>query len=321
MAITKVYSPSAGATGPAGPTGPTGATGPTGPAGAAGLTWQGTWASTTAYVVNDAVSYSGSSYRRLVTGTTSTTPDVDTTNWAVLAAQGAQGAQGNTGAFGVTWKGTWGAAVAYAVRDAVLYSGTSYRRTVAGTTSTTPDQDSTNWTVMALGVNWRGTWASATAYALGDAVYYAGTSYRRLVAGTTSTTPDLDATNWQMLAQGLRLGTWTNITLSSGWSAYTSLGHSVPQWRREGDIIRLRGAFGKGGSTWTANGAPLTYDPAWGPIPVSSQTVTLSGGSTVMGRLSIWGSSSASSGIWELAVSGSTAWMPLDGVQLYWPAS
>jgi hypothetical protein len=52
------------------------------------LTWRGAWSAATAYAVNDAVSYLGSSYRRIVAGTTATAPTADTTNWAVLAAGG-----------------------------------------------------------------------------------------------------------------------------------------------------------------------------------------------------------------------------------------
>jgi hypothetical protein len=85
----------AGATGATGPAGATGATGTAGAIGPAGLTWRGTWSGLTAYAVNDAVLYNGSSYRRLLAGTTSApTPDVDVTNWALVASQGATGATG-----------------------------------------------------------------------------------------------------------------------------------------------------------------------------------------------------------------------------------
>ena len=70
-----------GTTGAAGPTGPTGATGTTGPTGAqgstgaagaagpAGLNWQGTWSGATAYALNNAVAYNGSSYIAIQAGT------------------------------------------------------------------------------------------------------------------------------------------------------------------------------------------------------------------------------------------------------------
>ena len=64
-----------GPTGPTGATGPTGSTGPAGPVGPAGLTWQGVWVSGTAYAVDDAVSYLGSSYFA-VAGSTGAEPDI-----------------------------------------------------------------------------------------------------------------------------------------------------------------------------------------------------------------------------------------------------
>ncbi len=56
--------------------------------GAKGLNAKGAWNETTAYVADDWVTYSGSSYYRKVSGTTATAPDVDTTNWGILAQKG-----------------------------------------------------------------------------------------------------------------------------------------------------------------------------------------------------------------------------------------
>jgi hypothetical protein len=92
-----------GATGAIGATGPQGATGPAGPIGPAGLNWQGVWSNSTAYVVDDAVGYGGASYFCINNvGPSVTTPNVDTLNWALLAAQGATGPQGPIGATGAT---------------------------------------------------------------------------------------------------------------------------------------------------------------------------------------------------------------------------
>lgn len=68
--------------------GNTGAQGNPGATGPAGLTWQGTWNPGTAYAVNDAVSFGGSAYRRLVAGTSATLPPTDPTNWAIIAQKG-----------------------------------------------------------------------------------------------------------------------------------------------------------------------------------------------------------------------------------------
>jgi hypothetical protein len=86
-----------GATGAQGPTGATGAQGPVGPVGPAGLDWKGTWISGTSYVADDAVGYSGASYFCTLATSGTTTPNLDTTHWALLASQGAVGPQGPTG--------------------------------------------------------------------------------------------------------------------------------------------------------------------------------------------------------------------------------
>ena len=92
------------------PAGPQGIQGPAGPIGPAGLNWQGAWAATTNYVMDDAVGYSGASYfciQGLTGNAGNTNPAADATHWALLAAQGAQGIQGPAGAQGV--KGDAGA--------------------------------------------------------------------------------------------------------------------------------------------------------------------------------------------------------------------
>jgi hypothetical protein len=91
-----------GPVGPQGIQGPAGPQGDLGPVGPAGLEWQGLWDTDTAYAEDDAVGYDGASWFCIlaVTGTGNDTPDVDTTHWALLAAQGAQGQPGATGAQG-----------------------------------------------------------------------------------------------------------------------------------------------------------------------------------------------------------------------------
>ena len=86
-----------GATGPQGVQGPAGPIGPVGPA---GLTWKGAWTSGTSYVADDAVGYDGASWFCILATSGTSNPSVDTTHWALLAAQGAQGPQGVQGPTG-----------------------------------------------------------------------------------------------------------------------------------------------------------------------------------------------------------------------------
>lgn len=83
-----------------GPQGVQGPAGPIGPVGPAGLNWQGAWASGTSYVADDAVGYAGASWFCILATSGTTTPNLDTTHWALLASQGAQGIQGVQGPTG-----------------------------------------------------------------------------------------------------------------------------------------------------------------------------------------------------------------------------
>jgi hypothetical protein len=89
----------AGPQGVQGPIGPQGVAGPVGPA---GLNWQSSWVSGTSYIADDAVGYGGASWFCILATSGTTTPDLDTTHWALLASQGAQGPAGATGAQGPT---------------------------------------------------------------------------------------------------------------------------------------------------------------------------------------------------------------------------
>jgi hypothetical protein len=92
---------SAASTGGQGIQGPAGPAGPPGPVGPAGLNWQGSWSASGVYVIDDAVGYGGASWFCIANvGPSAVTPDLDTANWALLAAQGATGPAGATGAQG-----------------------------------------------------------------------------------------------------------------------------------------------------------------------------------------------------------------------------
>jgi hypothetical protein len=137
--------------------------GPPGPVGPAGLTWSGTWMATQSYSLNYAVGYGSASWWCIsdVTGATSNTgPDVDTTHWALLAAQGSPGSQGGTGTqglqgpqgeIGLNWIGNWIVNV-YDVRDAVYYNGSSYVciASTVGTETLSPDTNTSCWDIISL---------------------------------------------------------------------------------------------------------------------------------------------------------------------------
>jgi hypothetical protein len=108
-----------GEAGSQGATGNTGLTGDQGETGATGgvMAWQGTWASTTTYAIDDAVEYNGSTYISLTNSNLNNTPDSSPVNWDLSASEGAQGDQGAsvTGAQGD--QGDQGASVTGAQGD------------------------------------------------------------------------------------------------------------------------------------------------------------------------------------------------------------
>ena len=231
-----------GATGATGAAGAPGATGATGATGARGLTWRGVWVGATAYAVDDAVTYLGSSYRRLVAGTTAGTPLADATNWEALAVKGDTGATGATGATGSTGS--------------------------AGATGP-------------AGLTHRGAWAAATAYAVNDAATYNGSTYRRLVAGTTATIPSSDPTNWELLAAGNTVSAmdgWHLVggsgepAFANGWVNYGA-GFNVAAFRKDPfGRVHLRGMIKNGTVGAAAFTLPAGYRPPVGELLDTNST-------------------------------------------------
>ena len=137
--------------------------GPPGPVGPTGLTWSGAWVATQSYPLNYAVGYASASWWCIspITGSPSNPgPDVDTTHWALLAAQGSPGSQGGTGSqglqgsqgpIGINWIGDWIINV-YDVRDAVYYNGSSYVciASTVGTETLSPDTNTACWDIISL---------------------------------------------------------------------------------------------------------------------------------------------------------------------------
>jgi hypothetical protein len=185
-----------GATGPAGPQGAAGPVGPPGPAGGSGggtgggtttivsLNYQGGYAATANYALDDVVSYQGSSYVSLIASNHGNTPALSQSQWGLLAAAGVgttgvAGAMGATGPMGLT--GPQGAA------------GPIGPTGIAGATGATGSP----------GLVYQGAYSAVTNYALGDVVLWQGASYTSLLGSNRGNTPSLSPAQWGVLtAQG-----------------------------------------------------------------------------------------------------------------------
>lgn len=177
--------------------------------------WQGTWQSQVNYTAFQGVIYNGTSYISLVNINQNNVPSSNPSFWAVLAEGGGQGPAGS-----FTFTGVWSSSVTYALNDIVSYLGSSYVVSGTPTLGVNPVTDSANWSLIAsvgaqgatgpqgpqgiigLGLSWKGTWSSVTAYHVNDIVALIGNSYIAVQANT-GVNPSTDTgTNWQVAARG-----------------------------------------------------------------------------------------------------------------------
>lgn len=198
-----------GPQGPAGSEGPAGPAGQTGPAGNAATITVGTTTTVPA-------------------GTPALVTNAGTANAALLnfaIPQGAGGLQGAQGPVGINNRGTWSASNSYSINDAVS-DGSSYWLAIAATSAntTTPNTScepsvvgcSSDWQLLASGINNRGVWSATNSYNLNDAVSDGGSFWLALVATSANTaTPNTScepsiagcSADWQLLASQGATGT------------------------------------------------------------------------------------------------------------------
>lgn len=107
------------------------------------FSYQGAWASGTAYVTNNIVSYTVLGLTMLYIATsnppTGTVP-TNTAYWRVLTIQGQPGPSGT----GLSYRQEWSASTSYSVNDAVSYSGAVWLATQASQNQT-PAEGSAYW--------------------------------------------------------------------------------------------------------------------------------------------------------------------------------
>jgi hypothetical protein len=288
-----------GETGPTGTQGIQGAQGLLGPVGPAGLNWRGAWTSETSYIADDAVGYNGASWFCKLATSGTITPDLDTTNWALLASQGAQGQAGLNGAAGAAGPtGAQGTAGQIGTQGPQGAQGIQGNQGIQGIQGIKGDQGNqgmqgnqgtqgpqgiqgpagVDGAVGPAGLEWRGPWALGTSYIADDAVGYNGASYFCILATSGSTPPNLDA-NWALLAsqgaQGVQgaqgIQGLTGAQGSSG--SLTPITASAPL---TGGTITTTGVIGISVATNLTDGyiTKETFATFNGKANVNSQTFT-----------------------------------------------
>jgi hypothetical protein len=204
--------------------------------------WRGTWNSSRAYAIGDAVYYNGTSYIAIAANTNSQPPSA---NWNTLASKGDAGTNGLPG---LNWCGAWSNATAYAVNDGVSYSGSSYICVTAHTNSAPP---SANWNLLsAKGVDGSGT---------GDVVGPAGATDGRVAV--------FDTTTGKLLREGPRL----ESALVAGPA--TSTANAVALFSGTGGKTLKDGAApGPAGNVLTSDGTNWTSAAPSGSLTIVKST-------------------------------------------------
>ena len=207
----------------------------------ASFNWTGTWLTTTKYKINDIVSYGGQTYVCNTTHTSQTYLEDDQSKWtsfnAGLKYQGSwsgtsthyavndvvkyggdlwicQTAHVSTSTFdgakfglfinGLQFESSWVGGTTYQLGDIVTYGGYTYICTQNHATTQIPSATgSLYWSVYTTGFNFRGDYASANSYKVGDVVRQGSYTYlaltdssvQTLTSGTTLASNDVSNPN------------------------------------------------------------------------------------------------------------------------------
>ena len=110
----------------------------------------GSWSNITTYHANEGVTYNGSYYGALRTGT-NFQPDLYPLYWKLYVAKGAKGDQGDQGAVGVNFRGTWSVTALYNQNDLVSYAGSAFVAFNSNTGHVPTEPNSIYWGLLVAG--------------------------------------------------------------------------------------------------------------------------------------------------------------------------
>ena len=177
--------------------------------------WKGGWASSTAYVKDDIVSYGGNAFvaEEAFTSNADFYVDIDAGRWTKIAG-------------GTEWKNTWTTGTYYKVDDLVKWGGAVYRCSIGHTAQQNLEDDISKWQIYATGQEWRNDWFPGSLYRLGDIVKIGGNTYICTTAHTADSVEFTnDISNWQTFIEG--------FNYRSEWS--TSTQYEI------GDVVKFGG--------------------------------------------------------------------------------
>jgi len=226
--------------------------------------WKGAWTTTTTYKVNDIVKYGGLVYLCNQAHTS-----------AATAASGLEADQAKWDLFseGIDWKGAWTTSTRYKVGDLVKYGGTTYvcnlGHTSAATAASGLEADQAKWDYFNQGIDYKGTWVTATRYKVNDIVKYGAGTWICVAQHTAAAVFATDVANWNQIVEGFEFeGDWLAGTIYQpgdvvryGGNSYiaktnhTAVGGQIPPtqtatWDLFAEGFRLQGDWTGGGQEY-----------------------------------------------------------------------
>jgi len=231
-----------------------------------GSEWKGDWSTATPYKIRDIVKYGANLYIS-TDGHTSASQfetDLGASKWELFAE-------------GIDWQGAWVTSTGYTIGDVVRYGGNTYIAVTTHTSGTfATDLGAARWQLWNPGIEYRGSWATATAYKVNDVVKSGGGLWITSQDHTSDATSfeNDQATYWSQFVKGFEFeGEWsgatsyqpgdivkyggnqyiaktthTNSTPTPGtdWDLFTEGFNFVSDWSgatayKVGDVVRLNG--------------------------------------------------------------------------------
>ena len=187
--------------------------------------WRSAWTGSTAYVIDDIVSFGGMTYVCVVNHTSvssqtawySTDLNIGTPRWQLYTP-------------GFDYLGAWTTTTFYSINDIVTFGATVYICTADHTSSANQTSfesvDINYWDVFTGGITNRGSWAISTFYKLDDIMKYGPNTYRCINEHTSSANQNLfystDLANWSLFLEG--------VTFRNDWTGTT--------WYRLNEVVR-----------------------------------------------------------------------------------
>ena len=176
-----------------------------------GQSWTGDWTVGTFYKLNDVVKYGGLLYicndSHTSAATTASGLEADQAKWTVYAE-------------GFDWKNAWTVSTRYKVNDLVRYGGYTYvcntYHTSAATAASGLEADQAKWDSFNQGIEYKGTWVTATRYKLNDVIKYGAGLWVCTIQHTADAAflTDSTAGRWAQFAEGIEFeDTWSSGAL------------------------------------------------------------------------------------------------------------